>query len=172
MVNLMSNKTKYVVGSLVVSATFFMSLIEYEGYSSKPYLDSGKVATIGIGSTKYENDSTVKMTDKPITKERAIQISKAHISKDEVAFRKSLPGVKLTQTAYDVYLDFVYNFGQSNWNQSSMRRLLLQNKPRQACDALLKWKYVAKRDCSIRSNGCYGVWARQLDRHSKCISVN
>jgi len=112
------------------------------------------------------------MTDKPITKERAIQISKAHISKDEVAFRKSLPGVKLTQTEYDVYLDFVYNFGQSNWNQSSMRRLLLQNKPRQACDALLKWKYVAKRDCSIRSNGCYGVWARQLDRHSKCISVN
>ncbi|WP_151823521.1 lysozyme [Acinetobacter nosocomialis] len=168
----MSNKTKYVVGSLVVSATFFISLIEYEGYSSKPYLDSGKVATIGIGSTKYENDSTVKMTDKPIKKERAIQISKAHISKDEVAFRKSLPGVKLTQTEYDVYLDFVYNFGQSNWNQSSMRRLLLQNKPRQACDALLKWKYVAKRDCSIRSNGCYGVWARQLDRHSKCISVN
>lgn len=168
----MSNKTKYVVGSLVVSATFFMSLIGYEGYSPKPYLDSGKVATIGIGSTKYENGSTVKMTDKPITKERAIQISKAHISKDEVAFRKSLQGVKLTQTEYDVYLDFVYNFGQSNWNQSSMRRLLLQNKPRQACDALLKWKYVAKRDCSIRSNGCYGVWSRQLDRHQKCISVN
>jgi len=168
----MSNKTKYVVGSLVVSATFFTSLIGYEGYSSKPYLDSGKVATIGIGSTKYENGSTVKMTDKPITKERAIQISKAHISKDEVAFRKSLQGVKLTQTEYDVYLDFVYNFGQSNWNQSSMRRLLLQNKPRQACDALLKWKYVAKRDCSIRSNGCYGVWSRQLDRRQKCISVN
>lgn len=168
----MSNKTKYVVASLVVSATFFMSLIGYEGYSSKPYLDSGKVATIGIGSTKYENGSTVKMTDKPITKERAIQISKAHISKDEVAFRKSLQGVKLTQTEYDVYLDFVYNFGQSNWNQSSMRRLLLQNKPRQACDALLKWKYVAKHDCSIRSNGCYGVWTRQLDRRQKCISVN
>lgn len=168
----MSNKTKYVVVTLVASATFFMSLIGYEGYSSKPYLDSGKVSTIGIGSTKYENGSTVKMTDKPITKERAIQISKAHISKDEVAFRKSLQGVKLTQTEYDVYLDFVYNFGQSNWNQSSMRRLLLQNKPRQACDALLKWKYVVKRDCSIRSNGCYGVWLRQIDRHSKCISVN
>lgn len=168
----MSNKTKYVVGSLVVSATFFTSLIGYEGYSSKPYLDSGKVATIGIGSTKYENGSIVKMTDKPITKERAIQISKVHISKDEIAFRKSLQGVKLTQTEYDVYLDFVYNFGQSNWNQSSMRRLLLQNKPRQACEALLKWKYVAKRDCSIRSNGCYGVWTRQLDRRQKCISVN
>ncbi|RSP97619.1 lysozyme [Acinetobacter baumannii] len=168
----MSNKTKYAVGVLAASTAFFASLIGYEGYSSKPYLDSGKVATIGIGSTKYENSTSVKMTDKPITKDRAIQISKSHISKDEVAFRKSLPGVKLTQTEYDVYLDFVYNFGQSNWNQSSMRKLLLQNKPRQACDALLKWKYVAKRDCSIRKNGCYGVWVRQLDRHQKCLSVN
>ncbi|MDE4038831.1 lysozyme [Acinetobacter pittii] len=168
----MSNKTKYTVGVLAASTAFFASLIGYEGYSSKPYLDSGKVATIGIGSTKYENGTSVKMTDKPITQERAIQISKAHISKDEIAFRKSLPGVKLTQVEYDVYLDFVYNFGQSNWNQSSMRRLLLENKPRQACDALLKWKYVAKRDCSIRKNGCYGIWVRQLDRHQKCLSVN
>lgn len=168
----MSNKTKFVVGVMAASAAFFASLIGYEGYKPKPYLDSGNVPTIGIGSTKYENGTSVKMTDKPITKDRAIQISKAHISKDEIAFRKSLPSVRLTQVEYDVYLDFVYNFGQSNWNQSSMRRLLLQNKPRQACNALLKWKYVAKRDCSIRKNGCYGVWVRQLDRHQKCLSVN
>lgn len=36
----------------------------------------------------------------------------------------------------------------------------------------LKWKYVAGRDCSVRSNGCYGVWKRQQDRHSKCVAVN
>ncbi|HDU8425253.1 lysozyme [Acinetobacter baumannii] len=168
----MSNKTKYAVGILAASTAFFASLIGYEGYSSKPYLDSGKVATIGIGSTKYENGASVKMTDKPITKERAIQISKAHISKDEVAFRNSLPGVKLTQSEYDVYLDFVYNFGQSNWNQSSMKRELIKGNHITACNALLKWKYVAKRDCSIRKNGCYGVWVRQLDRHQKCLSAN
>lgn len=168
----MSNKTKYAVGTLAASTAFFASLIGYEGYSSKPYLDSGKVATIGIGSTKYENGTSVKMTDKPITKERAIQISKSHISKDEMAFRKSLPGVKLTQTEYDVYLDFVYNFGQSNWNQSSMKSELIKGNHIAACNALLKWKFVAKRDCSIRSNGCYGVWTRQLDRHQKCLSGN
>ncbi|MFA3655962.1 lysozyme [Acinetobacter baumannii] len=168
----MSNKTKYTVGILAASTAFFASLIGYEGYSSKPYLDSGKVATIGIGSIKYENGTSVKITDKPITKERAIQISKAHISKDEMAFRKSLPGVKLTQTEYDVYLDFVYNFGQSNWNQSSMKSELIKGNHIAACNALLKWKFVAKRDCSIRSNGCYGVWTRQLDRHQKCLSAN
>lgn len=168
----MSNKTKYAVAILAASAAFFTSLISYEGYKSKPYADSGKVATIGIGSTKYENGTSVKLTDKPISKERAVQIAKAHISKDEAYFRKSLPGVKLSQVEYDLYLDFMYQFGQSAWSGSSMRRLILQGKPRQACDALLKWKYVAKRDCSIRSNGCYGVWLRQIDRYQKCVGAN
>lgn len=165
------SKNRVLVASLTASAVFFVSLIGYEGYSSKPYLDSGKVATIGIGSTTYENGTKVKMTDKPISKERAIQIAKAHISKDEIVFRKSLDGVKLHQTEYDVYLDFTYNFGQSNWKSSSMLRNLKQGKYRAACDSLLKWKYVAKRDCSIRSNGCYGVWTRQVERHAKCVGA-
>lgn len=54
----------------------------------------------------------------------------------------------------------------------NMRRLLLQGQHRQACDALLKWKFVAKKDCSIRANNCWGVWQRQLDRHQKCIGAN
>ncbi len=167
----MSNKTKIIVTTLSASALFFGSLISYEGYKSKPYLDSAKVATIGIGSTSYENGTKVKMTDKPISKERAVQIAKAHIAKDEVAFRKSLQGVKLTQTEYDVYLDFVYNYGQENWNSSSMLRNLKAGQYKQACTSLLKYKYVAKRDCSIRSNGCYGVWTRQQDRYNKCMGA-
>ena len=165
------SKTKISVIVLAASAAFFTSLEVYEGYSSKPYKDSGGVATIGIGSTTYENGTKVKITDKPISKERAIQISKAHVAKDEAAFRKSLAGVKLHQAEYDVYLDFTYNFGQSNWNQSSMLRNLKVGKYKAACDSLLKWKYVAKRDCSVRSNGCYGVWTRQLDRHAKCVGA-
>lgn len=167
----MSNKTKISVALLAASAAFFTSLIGYEGYKSKPYLDSAKVPTIGIGSTSYENGTKVKMTDKPVTKERAVQIAKAHIAKDEVAFRKSLSGVELTQTEYDVYLDFVYNYGQANWNDSSMLRNLKAGQYKQACASLLKYKYVAKRDCSVRSNGCYGVWTRQKDRYSKCMGV-
>ena len=166
------SQNKVPVKSLAASAAFFLALIGYEGYSSKPYLDSGKVPTIGIGSTVYEDRTKVKMSDPAITKDRAIEISKAHVSKDEVAFKKSLQNVQLSQAEYDVYLDFTYNFGQANWNGSSMRWLLLQGKHRQACDALLKWKYVAKKDCSIRSNNCWGVWTRQLDRHQKCVGAN
>ncbi|MCF4538794.1 glycoside hydrolase family protein [Acinetobacter baumannii] len=168
----MSNKTKYAVAILAASAAFFTSLINYEGFTSSPVIPvKGDKPTIGIGSTKYENGTPVKMTDKPISKERAVQIAKAHISKDEAYFRSSLSGVKLSQVEYDLYLDFMYQFGQSAWSGSSMRRLILQGQPRQACDALLKWKYVAKRDCSICKNDCYGVWTRQLERHAKCIGA-
>ncbi|KXZ72119.1 lysozyme [Acinetobacter venetianus] len=168
----MSNKTKISVVLLAASAAFFTSLIGYEGYSSKPYKDSVGVATIGIGSTQYENGQRVKMTDKPITKERAIEISKAHVSKDEVAFRNSIKNARLSQAEYDLYLDFVYNFGQANWNNSSMRTLLNQGRNREACDKLLLWRNAGGRDCRIRSNNCYGVYARQLDRYSKCVAVN
>ncbi|WP_151838121.1 MULTISPECIES: lysozyme [unclassified Acinetobacter] len=169
----MSNKTKFLVVGLAASAAFFTSLIEYEGFKPKPYVPTkGDVPTIGIGSTQYEDGTRVKMTDKPITQARAVQIAKAHISKDEAVFRKSLTGVKLSQVEYDLYLDFMYQFGQSAWSGSSMRKQLIQNKHRQACDSLLKWKYVAKRDCSIRANNCYGVWTRQVERHKKCVGVN
>jgi len=168
----MSNKTKVFAGILAASAAFFVGLEKYEGFSPKPYLDSGKVATIGIGSTVYDNGQKVKMTDKPVTKERAVEISKAHVAKDEVKFRKSLDGVKLSQTEYDVYLDFAYNFGMGNWQSSSMLRNLKAGKYKQACESLLKYKYVAKRDCSIRSNGCYGVWTRQKERYDKCMGEN
>ena len=167
----MSNKTKYSVILLAASAAFFTSLEVYEGYSAKPYKDGGGVVTQGIGSTVKPNGQKIKMTDSAITRKTALEWSKAHVSKDEGAFRKSLPGVKLSQAEYDVYLDFTYNFGQRNWNNSSMLRNLKAGKYKQACDSLLKWKYVAKRDCSVRSNNCYGVWTRQLERHSKCIGA-
>ncbi|MDQ8951929.1 lysozyme [Acinetobacter rudis] len=165
------SKTKYWVTGLAASAAFFIGLEKYEGFSPKAYLDSGKVATIGIGSTVYENGQKVKMTDKPISKERAVEISKAHVSKDEVKFRKSLEGVKLSQVEYDVYLDFAYNFGMGNWQSSSMLRQLKAGQHVQACQSLLKWKFVAKKDCSVRSNNCWGVWVRQLDRHDKCMGA-
>ena len=168
----MQNKSKVVVAGLTASAAFFAALIGFEGYKPKPYLDTGKVATIGIGSTVYEDGTKVKITDKPITQKRAIEISKAHVAKDEIAFKKSLTGVKLSQAEYDSHMDFVYNFGISNWNKSSMLKNLRSGNYVSACKSLLKYKYVNKRDCSIKSNNCYGVWTRQKWRYDQCMSVN
>lgn len=165
------SKTKYAVILLAASAAFFTGLEKYEGNVSVPYKDIGGVVTQGIGSTTKPDGTKIKITDPPITRKTALEWAKAHVSKDEVAFRKSLQGVKLSQVEYDTYLDFSYNFGQANWKQSSMLRNLKAGQYKQACDSLLKWKYVAKRDCSVRSNGCYGVWKRQVERHQKCMGA-
>ncbi len=59
------------------------------------------------------------------------------------------------------------------WSGSSMLKNLKIGKYKAACESLLKWKYVAKRDCSIRSNGCYGVWVRHgKSAIKKCMGAN
>ena len=43
----------------------------------------------------------------------ALKKAQAHISKEEQRFRASLPGVTLNQAEYDVYMDFVYQYGRT-----------------------------------------------------------
>ncbi len=93
------------------------------------------------------------MTDPPITRATADKWLRNDVAKREVAFKDSLKGVKLSQTEYDLYLDFTYQYGIGAWSGSSMLKNLKLGKYKAACDSLLKWKYVAKRDCSIRKMG-------------------
>ncbi|OTM57653.1 lysozyme [Acinetobacter pittii] len=168
----MSNKTKYAVGLLAASAAFFMGVKVDEGYTSKPVIPvKGDRPTQGHGSTFKLDGSPVKMTDPPITRATADKWLRNDVAKREVAFKDSLKGVKLSQTEYDLYLDFTYQYGIGAWSSSSMLKNLKVGKYKAACDSLLKYKYVAKRDCSIRKNGCYGVWTRQVERHAKCIGA-
>ena len=163
---------KLIVSALTVSTAFFAALINFEGFQAKPYKDSVGIPTIGVGTTQYPNGQKVKITDKPISKATAIEYAKSHISKDEQRFKASLPNVKLSQTEYDVYLDFAYNFGLANWNKSSMKRELIKGNHISACKALLKYKYAGGKDCSTRANQCIGVWKRQQDRYNRCIGAN
>ncbi|MBE9400466.1 lysozyme [Acinetobacter albensis] len=169
----MSNKTKYIVTMLTAISVGGIAYTQSkEGTVLVPYKDSVGVATIGTGTTVYPNGQKVKMTDPKITQKQATEYLKFHIDKDAKIFNKSLLGVPLSQAEYDLYMDFTYQFGTGAWSSSSMLRNLKQGKYIKACDSLLKWKYAAKRDCSVRSNNCYGVWVRQVERHSKCMGAN
>jgi GH24 family phage-related lysozyme (muramidase) len=80
--------------------------------------------------------------------------------------------VALTPGEYDVYLDFVYQFGIGAWEKSSMRRALLAGKYRDGCNALLKYRYANGADCSLPANRtCRGVWKRQQERHARCMGA-
>ncbi len=55
-------------------------IIKEEGIALYPYKDIAGIPTIGIGCTYYEDGTPVKITDEPITEERAIQLFRNLVS--------------------------------------------------------------------------------------------
>ena len=167
--------TRIAVTLLGLSMAGFVAIVAREGYTDRAVIPTkGDVPTVGFGSTVREDGQRVKLGD-TTTPVRALHAAQAHIRRDEAVFRASLPGVALTQGEYDLYLDFTYQYGNGNWQQSSMRRNLLVGDYRAACDALLRYRYSAGYDCSTVVNGklntrCGGVWTRQQERHAKCLA--
>jgi GH24 family phage-related lysozyme (muramidase) len=164
--------SRSLVAALSLSAAAFIALVVNEGFTERAIVPTqGDRPTVGFGSTFHEDGRPVKITD-TVTPQRALIKAHAHISRDEAMFRQSLPGVMLHQAEYDVYMDFVYQYGPATWEKSSMRRNLLAGDYRKACDALLLYRRSAGFDCSTPGNKrCPGVWTRQLERHAKCMAA-
>lgn len=167
----MGNKTRIILSTLSLSAAGFVGILLNEGYSDTAMIPvRGDVPTIGFGSTVHADGTSVRMGQN-ITPVRAVMTAQAHINQAENRFRASMPDVPLHQAEYDLYIDWVYQYGMGAWNKSSMRSSLLAGNYAAACASLLRYKYAAGRDCSVRSNGCYGVWTRQLERHKTCMEA-
>ena len=168
----MAKGVRIAVAALSLSAAAFIGLAQHEGYTDRAVIPTqGDVPTVGFGSTVHEDGSRVKMGDRT-TPVNALIKAHAHISKEEQRFRASLPGASLTQAEYDLYMDFVYQYGSGAWSTSSMRRHILAGQHRQACDALLRYRFAGGFDCSTPGNKrCMGVWTRQQARHKACIAA-
>lgn len=166
------SKARIAVGSLALSAAAFVGLIVSESYTDRAVIPTkNDRPTVGFGSTFREDGSPVQMGD-TITPVRAVQRAAAHLSKEEAAFRASIPGVALHQVEYDVYMDWIYQYGTGAWRASSMRRELQAGRYREACSALLLYKKSGGYDCSLPGNRiCAGVWTRQKERFAKCMEA-
>lgn len=160
------------VAALGLSAVGFIALVLSESYTATAIIPTlGDRPTIGFGSTLHANGTPVQLSD-TTTPARALLLAQAHISQEEATFRRSLPDVALSQAEYDLYIDFVYQYGADTWRTSSMRTQLLRGDYVQACAALLRYKFAGGYDCSTPSNRrCAGVWTRQLERHAQCLAA-
>ena len=160
------------VTALSLSAAAFIGLVVHEGYTDRAVIPTqGDVPTLGFGSTAHEDGRRVQMGERtdPVN---ALKKAHAHITREEQRFRASLPGAHLTQAEYDLYMDWVYQYGSGAWSKSSMRRELMAGNHRAACDALLRYRFVAGYDCSTPGNRrCMGVWTRQQARHKTCLEA-
>ncbi|AAQ55011.2 phage SAR endolysin [Burkholderia phage Bcep22] len=173
----MGNRARTLIGALAVSAAAFGTWVASEGFAPKAEIPTkGDVPTIGHGSTRYEDGTPVKMGD-TITRQRADELARNLMAKDERDLRASLPAdTRLYQAEYDVYLDFVGQYGIGNWRKSSMRRHVIAGEYAAACKALLNYRFAAGYDCSTLVNGkpnkrCWGVWVRQKQRYDTCMGA-
>ena len=94
-------------------------IAECEGLKLKPYLCAKGVATIGIGSTFYEDEKPVKLIDKPITIDRAWGL----FEKTKVNYEKAVNDsvkVDLTQSQFNALFVFTYNVGASAFKKSTL----------------------------------------------------
>ena len=112
---------------------------KYEGFKAKAYLCPANVKTIGYGSTYYEDGSKVKLTDSPITQERATELLEALL----VSYERSVDSYcvdTINQNQFDALCSFAYNWGVGNLKSSTLLKKVNKNPNDPTIkDEFLKW---------------------------------
>ena len=119
-------------------------IAEFEGLKLNPYyateLEKQKgIVTIGYGNTYYEDGTLVKITDIPITKERALQLLKITADKFALNVAKTIKA-DITQNQFNALISLAYNIGINAFKVSTVLRLV-NNNPNDAniAKAFLMW---------------------------------
>jgi len=120
-------------------------ITQWEGLKLKPYLCSAGVPTIGYGSTRYEDGTKVKLTDKDITKERAIELFKNTIKtyeREVDAYCRD----DINQNQFNALVSFAYNLGCNALKNSTLLKKV-NNNPSDVSikNEFMKWIYVGKK---------------------------
>jgi lysozyme len=158
------------VATIALSASALVALVLDEGYTSTAVVPvKGDVPTIGFGSTRRDDGTPVQMSD-TITPEKALARALSDVQAFEGALKQCVTA-PLSQGEYDVYLSFSYNIGSSAFCGSTLVKKLNVGDYSGACSELLRWRYVARRDCSVRSNNCYGLWLRRQGEYQRCMEA-
>lgn len=108
---------------------------QFEGYKDKAYLCPAGVATIGYGSTMWNDGRRVQMGDK-ITKEGAELLLHWELNNKAVA----LYGLNVNQNQADAILSFVFNLGIGAFQKSTLiKKIRLNPNDPTIRDEFMKW---------------------------------
>lgn len=116
-------------------------IIKEEGIVLKPYLDSVKKPTIGVGSTYWEDGRPVSMSDKPITRDRAILLFKTTLKRYEAQVNKSITR-PINQNQFDACVSLCYNIGTNGFSSSTVAKKVQLNP----CDPDIRQWFEAWRN--------------------------
>lgn len=164
------SRNRIAISALAFSAAGLVGLVTHESYTDRAITPvAGDRPTVGFGSTFRDDGSPVRMGD-TITPPKAVARTLAHIGKDESRLKRCVTA-PLHQAEYDLLVDHAYQYGAVATCGSTLVKHTNAGRYADACASYLSWRFVGKRDCSVRSNGCYGVWVRAQDRQAKCLAA-
>lgn len=124
----------------------YLLITKFEGFSSNPYLCPAKLATIGYGNTYYEDGKKVTLLDKPISKEKALQIFKTIADKFALAVSKCLK-VEVNQNQFNSLVSLAYNIGIANFMNSTLLKKVNENPNDESIFAeFCRWNKVQKKE--------------------------
>ncbi|WP_410864389.1 glycoside hydrolase family protein [Paraburkholderia sp. SIMBA_027] len=144
-----------------------------EGLSLKPYRDIAGVSTVCFGETN------VKM--KTYTLAQCQDILAGSLAGYAKGVRATVPGFdSLTPGQKAAAVDYAYNRGLGSWSRASLPGeppSVLDAYKRHdfpaACDLYPKWAIMKRAgrwvDCSVRSNGCMGIYTRRMNERVQCL---
>ena len=114
----------------------------FEGLVLTPYLCSAGVPTIGYGATYYEDGRLVKLTDPPITKERAEALLRWHV--EQVFLPRTLRLVPTIDNPgrWAALTDFAFNLGHGALRASTLRRVAMAGDWDDVPAQLGRWVYA------------------------------
>lgn len=124
-----------------ISKLGICELASYECLCLKPYLDSGGVKTVGIGSTSSDiKDLALWSWDKELTIEEAVHIYVKGLAKYVSAVNRELTKLDIPQTLFDALVSICYNIGTGGMAKSTfMRRVNADDSLERIVQAMAMW---------------------------------
>lgn len=173
---------KSVMGSAGAIVVLLSAITLHEdgakGPRTKPYIDlPGGKWTVCSGQTN------VPMRTYTIPECNSMLAKTVETTAVQVA--ATVPGFETLTTGQKVAaIDLAYNVGLRTWayasyrdsngilqsRPSTVRQMYIERKFPEACQQFTLYRMALGKDCSIKSNGCYGVWLRRVDEVKSCLS--
>ncbi len=136
------------------SSNFYSFIKQKEGLVLHPYLDTAGVATIGYGSTMYDNGKRVRMSDPPIMQSYAQQLLEWEVKNKSSVIIGLLGNVKLNTNQFDAILSLVYNIGVGGFERSTLLKKIRVNPfDTLIRNEFMKWNKIHKKGNLMIDNG-------------------
>lgn len=155
----MNKVSKYAI------AVLLLAIPAQEGYKRIVYRDQGGVPTVCSGVTGANIKMGMSFTDAQCA-DMNLRAILSHTKPLE-----KLP-VQLPDRVNIAFGSWLYQYGETKFNTSTVRKYLSQNRLADACTGLLDWRFTrvngVRVDCKLATSKCGGVWTRAVNNNLVC----